>query len=179
MWVATQTRRSVLTQTAEGFEYRIRPKKEIASLLFLPITLIAWTYFEAMAIRRVTDGADPSPGFAWVWLAAWSFSGLTVMYTGLAQIIGEELITLTSTDLAIQRNVTGLEPTRRYDLAGIRNLRVSQPSAGGKDRAFAPGLIAFDYGRKTVRFGSGIDEAEAAIIVAEMKTRRGQLVSAG
>jgi hypothetical protein len=51
------------------------------------------------------------------------------------------------------------------------NLRVSPMSPSERRRSWNPGIIAFDYGATTVRFGGGVDEAEAASIVANLKSR--------
>ncbi|HEY8149015.1 MAG TPA: hypothetical protein VIK51_08925, partial [Vicinamibacteria bacterium] len=45
--------------------------------------------------------------------------------------------------------------------------RWAPPLRFGRD----PGVIAFDHGARTVRFGDGIDEAEATLVVAEMGLR--------
>ena len=61
----------------------------------------------------------------------------------------------------------------------MRNLRISLPPSDAA-RWASPvrfgrdlGVIAFDYGARTVRFGSGIDEAEASLVLAERGVREG------
>ena len=39
------------------------------------------------------------------------------------------------------------------------------------------GPLAFDYGAKTIRFGSGVDEAEARVILASIRTRFPELAT--
>jgi hypothetical protein len=62
----------------------------------------------------------------------------------------------------------------------MSDLRVSAPTLGNFDfRAglqfwgIGGGVIAFDYGAATVRFGAGLDEGEAKSIVATMCSRAG------
>ncbi|HET6898965.1 MAG TPA: hypothetical protein VFK70_11475, partial [Vicinamibacteria bacterium] len=70
---------------------------------------------------------------------------------------------------------------REYRLADVRHLRVSvpPPDAGrwspplrfGRE----PGVLAFDHGARTVRFGEGLDEGEASLVLAELGLRDGSL----
>jgi hypothetical protein len=59
------------------------------------------------------------------------------------------------------------------DTTEVRRLRVAplaQPIRGIPLPSFH-GLIAFDYGSRTVRFGAGIDEAEAFDLVKRVTGR--------
>jgi hypothetical protein len=183
MRVDVPARRSSVEQLADGLQYRIPAKRNAGTVIFLPIWLVAWAFGEVMATRGLIQGTGPSRLFLGAWLAIWTFGGFSALYTWLAQMMGKELVTLTPSTLDIKHDVTGFERTREYDLAQVRNLRVSP--APDQTRLFRrtqrgpfdSGVIAFDYGAKTYRFGAGIDESEAAMIVGELKSRHGFLVA--
>jgi hypothetical protein len=89
---------------------------------------------------------------------------------------GREIIILRSGTLAIRRDVLGLGRTCEYDLAHTKNLRLSPVTWNPYDFSAAMsfwgvggGLIAFDYGAKTFRFGASVDVSEARDIVSEFK----------
>ena len=76
----------------------------------------------------------------------------------------------------------GLPLRKEYDLQHVRNLRVVPFDASiwsGRDSfgGMRGGPLAFDYGAKTVRFGTGIDEAEARMILDSIRTRFPELGS--
>lgn len=62
-------------------------------------------------------------------------------------------------------------------LGAVRNLRYDPSRGNPADEAESRldlsvgGNIAFDYGAKTYRFGSGIDEPEASKIIGLLKSR--------
>jgi hypothetical protein len=64
---------------------------------------------------------------------------------------------------------------KNYRISSISSLRIASTTAsmarnysGMNSRGFSGGLLAFDYGTKTVNFGIGLDEAEAKLILKEM-----------
>jgi hypothetical protein len=72
----------------------------------------------------------------------------------------------------VKRVLFGKGRQKQYDPGQVRGLRVSPPTFSPWDWSFGlsfwgigGGVIAFDYGYKTFRFGAGIDEAEARHIV--------------
>jgi hypothetical protein len=80
--------------------------------------------------------------------------------------------------LAIRRELFRLGWSREYELAHVRNLRVAPVGWNPYDWStamqfwgFGGGLIAFDYGSKTVRVGTSVEEAEARQIVDELRTQ--------
>jgi hypothetical protein len=74
----------------------------------------------------------------------------------------------------------GLGFPREYSAEHIKALRISTNmnandifgwSRAGRFYGLGGGFIAFDYGSKTINIGSGIDEAEAKQILAEITQR--------
>lgn len=67
---------------------------------------------------------------------------------------------------------------REYDVQHVRELRVSPMPYNPFDFRSAlqfwgvgGGLMAFDYGAATIRFGAGLEEGEAKSIIAKVKSR--------
>lgn len=95
----------------------------------------------------------------------------------LWQWIGVEVIKISDQTVSIQKRIGKLGPQRVYRTEPILFFRVaSQPVdfypsqfiPGGLFLAISDGWITFDYGARTIRFGSGIDEAEARMIFAKI-----------
>jgi hypothetical protein len=60
-----------------------------------------------------------------------------------------------------------------FDPAQIRNLRASPPVflREGRGRPLSEGTVAFDYGGRTYRIGSLLEEAEAKLVVVAIRKR--------
>ncbi len=110
----------------------------------------------------------------------WFGSGAAGIYAYLWDLAGKEIIQATPNSLTVSQRLLSYDRSKEYGAEHIRNLRVSAPPAarGRFDtwtrRAFkvpANGMIAFDYGAKTFRFGLDLDEAEAEQIVATILRR--------
>ena len=181
MRVAVPGRRSTTRDTASGFEVIIPTKGNVFLLLFLTAWLVGWAFGAVSASRELLFGrAHEASIFLAAWLAMWTFFGGFAIYTWLWMAAGKEIVALRSGVLSIRRDVLGFGRTHEYDLAHVRHLRLSPPQAldpSGWSRGMmrfsgmGDGLIAFDYGAKTFRFGAAVDEAEASQIVAELKAR--------
>jgi hypothetical protein len=130
-------------------------------------------------ISLFREGANGPPlPFAAVWLVAWTLGGGFALYVFWWSLKGRERILLTSSRLSIRRELFGAGRMREYDAAHIRDVRVSPtPSGpigfrGGLEYwGIGGGVIAFDYGATTVRFGAGLEEGEAKSVVAQVKSR--------
>jgi hypothetical protein len=84
------------------------------------------------------------------------------------------ILALRSGSITIKRTILGVGLTREYDLANIKNLRVSPESAdpfgwSTSVLGMGGGLMAFDDGAKTVRFAASVEEAEASQIVSDLE----------
>jgi hypothetical protein len=110
--------------------------------------------------------------FLGAWLVMWAMSGGAALLTCLWMARGREIVTLRPDTLEIRRDVLGWGTTREYDLGYARNLRVSQrpfdPKRPLEAWGIGGGSVAFDYGARTLRFGSSLDEAEARQVVSEL-----------
>ena len=172
MRVEVPERRSSVEQVADGTRFVIPAKRQVMMLLFLPLWLIGWVAGEVSVFRSLSDG-DFTDFFQIAWLALWTFGGAAAIYTWFWTAFGNHIVTLASGLLTVRPDVFGLGVSREYDSAAVRNLRVIPDDSGWTKKRGPQGLIAFDYGAKTIRFGEGIDEAEARMIVEELRARGG------
>ena len=179
MRVTPPRRRSTLRHTAGGLELVIPAKRNVLSIfiiVFLTAWLGGWFIGEVSALHELFNLNGREPDYFLVfWLLGWTAGGVFALYAWLWIAVGREIVSLEPGSLTIKRAVLGVGLPREYDLAHIKNLRVSSEPANPfgwmSFWGMGGGLIAFDYGAKTVRFAASIDEAEASQIVSELKTR--------
>ncbi len=172
-------------------EIPFRPKGFMAWLmwsLFTTLLLAAW--FAPVIILHQSIKAPPQdkPPFLFtaIFTMVWLF--VTLVFSGLwwQMTFGQEIVTMTPRELILWRRPFGQQ--RRYRLSDAKNLRVLEDAFSvladpmwyfwGAGHLF-PGVLAFDYGASTVRFGLTIDPAEARQIVALLKKRFGQYMADG
>lgn len=183
MRVQPARRRSTRREGTAGPEIVIPARRHWIVIVVAPVWLTIWSIAIAGATREVLTGHGRGLGigFLAVWLAGACLGGGFVLYTWLWNAVGREIVGLRPGLLTVRRDVAGTGRTREYDLLEVRAMRVCPSSPdeawGASMRCWlgGAGTIAFDYGAKTVRFGDGIDEAEAALVVAELGVGRGLL----
>ena len=183
MRIAPPRRRSVTTESPEGLQITIPASRNVLILLFLSAWLVGWAIGEVMVTRELLgdDARGHGPGdlFLMAWLTIWTVGGAGAVYTWLWSAVGKEIVHLRPDALTVKRDVLGFGRTQEYDLAHVRNLRVSGGvpadafswKSGMRTWGSGQGIIAFDYGAKTFRFGGSLDEAEAAQLISDLKQR--------
>lgn len=172
----------------------IPSRKNWFTIFFLGFWLTGWAVGEIMVLRIMATsifgavaGKAPNAsagllgisGFLLFWLAGWTVGGGFAIYTFLWQVAGKEVIEVNSGGITIANKIFSFSRPKEYDAQYIKDLRVSQPANSmwspwghaGQFWGRGQGIIAFDYGAKTNRFGSGLDEAEAKMIIAEITQR--------
>jgi hypothetical protein len=156
----------------------IPARKRWFAILFLSFWLVGWAFGEVTVTRQLMIGTAAPILFLLAWLAFWTVGGAFAFATVAWSLAGREVVSLESGTFAIRREVLGVGRTWEYNAADVRNLRIStagfDPFSLESSLRFwgiSGGPIAFDYGARTLRFGSGIDEAEAASIVSEVHGR--------
>jgi hypothetical protein len=145
-------------------------------ILFLPLWLAGWAAGDVAVLSQVID--DPPTGgegpFILVWLVLWNVFGPLFALFWLWTVAGKEIVTLDAEVLSLRYALGRVGWTRRFARDQVAALRVS-PSATAEARSLAwwpgAGTIAFDYGARTYRFGSGLDEAEAKQVAADLRRR--------
>ncbi len=148
--------------------------------LFLTVWLVGWITFGFLVSSWLLRGL---PGVLRpIVIVVWAGAALGFGSLCLWNWLGREVLRVHGPSLAVQKRVLGFGPTRRFDLARIRNLRVDvQPTARpliftaqGADYSmfrvwnWVGGSVAFEYADHTQRFGINLGEAEAQGIVARL-----------
>jgi hypothetical protein len=112
------------------------------------------------------------------WFVVWTVSGLLAIYAWLWQVVGKEIITVHGQTFTRRRDVGGFGFDKEYNLLQMRDLRVAQVGFNPLDVSsslqlwgIGGGVIAFDYEARTIRFGAGLDEAEAKEVVTAITQR--------
>lgn len=175
MKIRPSQRRSHTTGLPSGIEIEIPSDKNVLALVFFSAWMVAWAAGERSAIRTVFGHGTPAGInlFMLGWLAMWTLGGVWVVRAILWMGFGREIVRVHHDELTLSSTIFGLGKSREYDLAQVKRLRVAPDTTQPNARAFramypAGGLISFDYGAETVRFGGAIDEAEAALIVEDI-----------
>lgn len=181
MKVNPTARRSVVSSSTGKFEIVIPSRKNWLLILIMGFWLCGWAAGEVMVPTQFLGGKMKDPGctvFVLAWLGAWTVGGGFAIYAGLWNVAGREVVSFSSQTLAIRREVFGVGRTQEFDIRNIRGLRVAAQSFNPMDFRYASylgglgvGTISFDYGAKTYRFGNGLDEAEAKILVGDISER--------
>ena len=111
----------------------------------------------------------------------WTVAGGLMIYQFAWQISGKEVIEITTQSIIISRVVLSLRTPKEFSSEYIKDLRASTSNvdlnpylvgySGFYGWRYELGSLAFDYGSRTFRFGSGIEEAEARQIIAEIQQK--------
>jgi hypothetical protein len=203
MPVAPPLPRFQVESTESGVRITIPSQKNWLIIIFLSIWLAGWSVGGLMAIGTLVIGVvatvwgtttgdlQPSAGlfgvsgFMLIWLAGWAIGEFMVLYTILWRTVGKEVIDVGTSEIIIANKIFSFSRPKEYSSQYIKDLRVSQPSNSmwspwSRMNTFwgkGEGVIAFDYGAKTFRFGSGLDDAEAKMILAEIAQHYPQYLS--
>jgi hypothetical protein len=173
--------RFAVSDSPDGLVISLPAKANWFGVVFLCIWLGGWGVGEAAAIRQVFRGGpeDYVGFFLLFWLVGWTVGGCIVLYSLSWMLAGVERLRLVSDALVLRNEVFGLGFEKRFDLTAIRNIRVDATEAKRGSRIGAlhipgvgrSGAVLFDYGAKTIRFGTGVDEVEASQMIEVLKGR--------
>lgn len=157
---------------AEGHQrIEIPARRNWFIIPFLMFWLVVWTTGGIAAFVTLFTNFSLFICFWFIgWALGWAFAAATLSW----QLTGKELIRVVGQDLEVGYEMLGTKRMKLYRGGDVRRLMVDD--AGNLLRYFQIsipfyhganfGTIKFDYGAKTFRFGSGVDEAEAHAIVA-------------
>lgn len=158
-------------EPAEGGEQiRVKARKQIFPMLFLPIWLTGWTVGGVAANSEVIRQFQP---FLVLWLCGLAVGWIAVAGTLAWMLTGSEKLRVVGSDLEVAHHALGWSRRWLYEGARVRNLRVAeQPAWPYRFQFQVPflniaraGSIKFDYGARTVYAASGLDDAEGRMIV--------------
>lgn len=165
--------------TADSYQISIASKKIWQTLLFLPIWFAGWTVGGVLAIRSLLH-----PGFfrfqlpdlfMAVWLVFWTAAEVWAAYALLRNAFGKELATVGDGNLILKMDILGYGRSKVFPVSQVSNLRARglfgsalQRSSGTWMWGLGGGVIAFESGGKTHRFGMWLEENEAQEVVARL-----------
>jgi hypothetical protein len=189
----------VETLDSSAARITIPSRKNLSAIFFSCMILIPWGSVEWGTLRIIIGGVrstitqigslsgllgDLALGWAILifWWCLWTVAGILPLYPLFWNLVGKEVIDINPNSLIVARKIFSFSRPKEYDSTHIKDLRISQPVYSSRFLWGGPsifsifwgigeGIIAFDYGAKTYRFGSGLDEAEAKMIVFEITTR--------
>src|SRR5262249_46979610 len=170
--------RTSIEERPDGLCLIIPARRQVFQLFFIPVWLVPWALGAGLTIRSLRDGSRLEVVLL-IWLTGWTLGGGWTLFTWLWMLAGQERIVLGPVALTRRYELFGIGRTREYSLANVRRLRVSpEPKEAWRVRerssiplGFGHGIIAFDYGAKTIRFGASLDRPEGQMIVSWLKER--------
>jgi len=192
--------RCTVEEKPDGLTINIPSKKRWFLVVFLSFWLCGWAVGEVFVAGVLyglfgghAPGEDPESAvsigvlvFMLAWLGIWTTAGVFGIYAWLWNIAGRQVVTVGLDGVRIENVVPMWRRGKEYRLADVRSLRVSPEQLtmwtfreGMRFWGIGGGLIAFDYGAKTVRFGPGLDEAEAETILAAIARRCPRICQTG
>lgn len=165
-----------MSKELEGITARIRTRKNIFLLIFLPFWLTGWTFAGVATITAIFNGTQEK-GFLIIWLCGWFIGELFTICAWLWNAFGREVVSVGRGWFEYRRELFGQAITKEaIPVKELSNLRAAgfygdmwsfsnSMSAWG----FSGGVIAVDRGWDSYRFGIGLEEKEAVALVAELK----------
>lgn len=161
---------------------RIPSSKNWFIIIFMTVWMGGWFLGETSAIHDLLSsdhiGID---SFMVFWLIGWTIGGLFALLVLIWSLLGQETIVIENGIFVVSKGILEIGLIKKsYDLNSIKNLELNPESAGfdsffgqkkkiGDFWGLTGGKIRFDYGMKTIKFGIGIDEAEARFLIEEVK----------
>lgn len=190
--------RARLQETAEALRLIVPARRRW--IVTIPLALFSGLWILVLCVGAagvigawIESGHPPDAPPLWVlipFILLWVGLIATVVGAMLRAAVwgltGSEVLTLSSGRLRHEERAALFGRVREFELAEIRRLRAAPPPSdptsfwlsGGGMLGFggrSTGRIAFDYGRAAHRFASGVDDAEAAHLVAVLTERRPEL----
>lgn len=161
--------RSTVIDSSSGLEVIIPAKKNPWPFVVLGFCFVIWALFSlALGDLVFSRGLLPESIpelFLLTALGAWALGGIGFFCACLWLLLRRERVRLQRDSLLIQREALGYSRNRDFELTHVQDLRVAPVHLS------LSGLLAFDYGARTFRFGSGLDEAEARSIAEALLAR--------
>ncbi|WP_119390469.1 hypothetical protein [Taklimakanibacter lacteus] len=173
--------RAVIEHGETGLRITIPAEIQPKGMMFMCLWLTIWVIAEAIIAFELLTGEPTDRSFvsgpllSYFWFAMWTVAGMSMIYTLLWQVVGKEIIELSSTLLRLRKRILFFSLSRDFAVSSIRNMRPISPrpkDANNKNTlshlSFRDGAITFDYGRTTRYLGQDLNEAEAQYVIDEM-----------
>jgi uncharacterized membrane protein len=150
-------------------------------IIFFMVLFIVFQFYRIYELEKITSTGGQATNLLiftslfflpfYLMLVGFGAFGLQTFFWLL---VGKEIIEANSATLKITRQIFSKKKTREYFAQDVKDLRIwekhslFESSIVYRKIQGEKGVIAFDYGAKTIRFGSKIDEAEAKLIISEI-----------
>jgi hypothetical protein len=175
-YVPIATARFAVEPTQDGEQIRVKARRQVFPMLFLPVWLAGWTAGGVFAIWQVINQFEP---FLVLWLCFWAIAWLAAAGTLAWIFTGSETLRVVGSDLEVAQHALGLSRRWVFEGVHIRNLRVAnQPGWPYRFQLQVPflnvsrsGSLKFDYGPRTIFAAPGLDDAEGQMIVERLQKR--------
>lgn len=172
--------RAKISRNGNSLEVIIPVKKKWLAIFFTSAWLGLWSVGETVVGHAVFVNPGESV-FLLLWLSVWTIGGMTAIVELLKLLTGQETIKADSGVLEISYQILFVTRVKRYQISDIKhlttNLTVEDDVWGWGLRyrprlssSFNEGVLKFDYGLKTIKFGAGIDEAEGRLLLELFKS---------
>lgn len=178
MHIEPQSPRFSCESIPGGIQAIVPARRNWFVILFMSAWLFGWFSGEASAIEELISPDKKTPQlFMAVWLIGWTIGGIFAFGAVLWQLVGREVISITSSALEHRIEILGIARSRIYRIGEIRNLRAAEFSTNPftSQTAWFPsvvgsgfGPVAFDYGARTMRVAPSLEEAEAKLLVERL-----------
>jgi hypothetical protein len=118
--------------------------------------------------------------FSLIWILAWTAGGVFVLRNLLWNVWGKEYIAIDGDTLMIEKKGLLFSRPQQYEIAQVVNLRIESDKGGYVGQfvlsksllnTSADGMIRFEYGLKTVKFGGSVGRTEAGSILHRINER--------
>lgn len=165
-------------------QIKIPSKKNWFIIIFFTVWMGGWFMGESSAINELlSNGNIGENSFLLFWLVGWTIGGLFAITILFWSLLGQETIQIERGIFSISKGILDVEIIKKnYDSKSIKNFELNPEPVGmdsllGQKKRFGDfwgltgGKLRFDYGMKTIKFGIGIDEAEARYLIDEIKNR--------
>ena len=172
--------RSKIEEFGNSFTIIIPTKKRFIAVTLLPVWTGLWVIGIILVFTNFFNPRRSGPilPFHLFWLIGAIIAFTLGTLTFLWNIFGKEIAVFDTMKLSLIRKIGSFKIQKNYSLEHCKNFRVNSVKIKGSSTqgqmeslGFGPGRIAFDYGMKTVKFGSNIDEEEAGYIIDLIQKR--------
>jgi hypothetical protein len=174
----TAKTRARIERTPTRTRVVIPARRKIGSILLLSALAVVWLWGETMIAGYILQqiGNQSFSLLSAVFLLFWTIGGASILVVLFWNLAGREIITLVPGALRLERKVLGIGWTRTITFIELPPMTIdhepsrttwmgSWPDDYG---AFMRGWIAFQHEGSLMRFGMGIDEAEANYVIEQL-----------
>lgn len=136
------------------------------------MTIIVLTTVISIIFNGITNGEFLL--FIAIWVFIFIPLGSFFAFGFFWNIFGKERIIFKQNSLLVKRKILGIGSQKEYLISELKNLRIANQRPYFSFKYFleilgySGGVLAFDYGMKTVKFANSIEEAEGNHLIKEI-----------